>query len=395
MSEVRERAPLGELLTRRDERLGSAAEPRILTVTEGNGLVDQLEHWGRRVATADVSSYKVVHPGDVVYNVYLLWNGAIGQNRFEEPGVTSPVYEVFSPTDKVVPRYLGLLMQSPSMLDAFDSISIGTIPRRRRAPWQDFLQLPVHAPDLQEQDRVVDLMDAIDNAVDVARRSAEGISYARARLFEAETASAGELVAIDKLAEVSQGRSLPKRVQGDQSGPTPWFKIADMAKAPNVHGYRAAETRLSADSIRALGGRVVPAGAVVFPRVGAAVATEKKRIMDVAGALDENHLVLTPRADTPSEVLLAALEHLRLGSMVQPGAVPSLNMAMIRQTLVRWPEGHNKVSELAGIMSATRLAARGAAEHLRRLSALRATTLDALLSGAHQIPDSYDDMMAV
>ena len=144
---------LSEILTRRSDRLGAAPEPRILTVTEGAGLVDQLAHWGRRVATEDVSAYKVVDPGDVVYNVYLLWNGAIGQNLFRERGVTSPVYEVFTPNKSLNPRYIGLLLQQKSMREAFDSISIGTIPRRRRAPWQDFLRLRVALPPRQDQDR--------------------------------------------------------------------------------------------------------------------------------------------------------------------------------------------------------------------------------------------------
>ena len=111
MREGWQERPLGQVLRRRTDRLGVAPEPRILTVTEGRGLVDQIVHWGRRVATEDVSGYKLVDPGDIVYNVYLLWNGAIGQSLFSDRGVTSPVYEVFTPTADVEPRYLGLLLE--------------------------------------------------------------------------------------------------------------------------------------------------------------------------------------------------------------------------------------------------------------------------------------------
>lgn len=156
---------LGDVLSRRNDRLGAHPEPRILTVTEGAGLVDQLAHWGRRVATENVSAYKLVDPGDVVYNVYLLWNGAIGQNLFPDRGITSPVYEVFTPSRSVDPRYLGLVLQEKSMREAFDAISVGTIPRRRRAPWQDFLKVRVVLPPLPEQRRIVDLICALDDAL--------------------------------------------------------------------------------------------------------------------------------------------------------------------------------------------------------------------------------------
>src|SRR5690625_5097962 len=104
MREGWRRFTLGDLLERQTVRLGSSVEPRLLTVTEGVGLVDQLEHWGCRVPTQDVSKYKVVQPRDIVYHVSLLWLGAIGQNHFDDVGVTSPVYEVFRPREGVDTR---------------------------------------------------------------------------------------------------------------------------------------------------------------------------------------------------------------------------------------------------------------------------------------------------
>lgn len=384
---------LGDLLDRSTDRLGTRREPRILTVTEGAGVVDQLQHWGRRVAAEDVRSYKVVYPGDVAYNVYLLWNGAIGQNRFTSLGITSPVYEVFRPRDSVDVDFVGILLQSNLLRERYDAISIGTIPRRRRAPWQDFLKIRVALPPLDAQRRIVDLIAALDEVRRLLDLSAGRSAAARDALTGC-VQSDGSDVRISEIADVSQGRSLPSQVQGEQSGDIPWFKIADMTTAPNVLGYRQAATSFTSDEVRRLGGVIVPVGAVVFPRVGAAVLTEKKRVMDVAGALDENHLILTPRKQEDSELLLAVMERFRLASLVQQGAVPSLNMAKMRSTIVRWPSDR-VAANVTGALGESRRMARKLKTLIQQHQSFRVKLLSALLSGEHEIPGSYDDLVGV
>jgi type I restriction enzyme, S subunit len=129
---------LGDVLERKTDTLGSATEPTILTCSENHGLVDQLVHLGRRAATENVSKYKRVEPLDIVYNVYLLWLGAIGQNLTGALGITSPVYEVFRPSSRVHPPYMGHLLRSPGMVERYSSIAIGTVPRRRRTLGRTF-----------------------------------------------------------------------------------------------------------------------------------------------------------------------------------------------------------------------------------------------------------------
>lgn len=54
---------LGDLLERSDESLGATPEPEILTCTERGGIILQKERFAKRVATNDVSKYKVVGRG--------------------------------------------------------------------------------------------------------------------------------------------------------------------------------------------------------------------------------------------------------------------------------------------------------------------------------------------
>jgi type I restriction enzyme M protein len=137
---------LGELLECSDERLGHAEEPEVLTCTESGGLILQRERFATRVATADASRYKLVRMGDIVYNPYLLWKGAIDQCWIVEAGITSPVYEVLRVRHGFDATIVGQLVTSSEMIRRYDGISSGTVQRRRRAPVERFLELKANFP---------------------------------------------------------------------------------------------------------------------------------------------------------------------------------------------------------------------------------------------------------
>ena len=250
--------------------------------------------------------------------------------------------------------------------------------------------LPLRLPPPAEQRRIVDLVCALDDTIAVGRTSYSAAAEARLALCRAAQSTAAP-TRIGEIADVSQGKSFPKASQGVTTGDTPWFKIADMAQEHNVHGYVRAETALAASEIVQLGGVILQPGAVVFPRVGAAVLTEKKRLVLVPGAVDENHLVLTPLEGTGSELLLAVMDNLRLSGLVQSGAVPSLNMGLVRATAVQWPT--ELAAELDSALGDFRRSLEAGATLLQKLRLLRSHLVASLLSGEHVIPDSYDELM--
>ena len=137
---------LRDLLERSDNRLGLAEEPEVLTCTERGGLILQRERFAKRVASKDASKYKIVHKGDIVYNPYLLWKGAIDQCWIVELGITSPAYEILRVRPGFDPNIVGQIATSNEMIRRYDGISFGTVQRRRRAPIELFLELKVNYP---------------------------------------------------------------------------------------------------------------------------------------------------------------------------------------------------------------------------------------------------------
>ncbi|MFG6298466.1 hypothetical protein ACGU38_24250, partial [Streptomyces rochei] len=115
------------------------------------------------MATTDVSKYKVIRKGNFAFNPYLLWAGALALNSGFEAGVISPLYPTFKVRDGYDPAYLRYVLLSAPMIQKYDSIAFGSVPRRRRSSVEDFLNLTLpEVPPLEDQQRIARLLDRVD-----------------------------------------------------------------------------------------------------------------------------------------------------------------------------------------------------------------------------------------
>jgi type I restriction enzyme, S subunit len=356
-------------------------------LNRGRGLLRREPMPGTDTAYKNLN---VIRPRQVVYSRLKAFEGAITVVSDDAPeSFASQEFPTFTCGSDLLPEYFALHTTTAALWARLQGLSTGMGGRRERVKPADFLTIRVPLPPLAEQRRIVDLVASID--AQVAALTAEETSFASLRSRLTHNAEDASVIHVGDVAEVSTGRSLPKAVQGRQSGEISWFKIADMTGEPNVEGYTRAQTRLTMEEVQGLGGVVIPAGAVVFPRVGAAVLTEKKRIMEVAGAVDENHLVLIAKPGVSSEYLLACMEALKLSDLVQTGAVPSLNMTLMRNAPLPWSRSEN--TQLHNALRDARALQRSIRAERERLTVLRAALASSLLERRVEITGAYDRLL--
>lgn len=155
--------PLNEVLTEYRRYPGPNDDLPVLTLTEKNGFVRQSERFNKRLATDDTSKYKIVGRFDLAFNPYLLWAGALAQNTSHSNGVISPLYPTFKVDDRCDPSFVYRFLLTPEMIQRYDSIAYGSVPRRRRSSVRDFLALEIPAPPpLDEQRRIATILDKAD-----------------------------------------------------------------------------------------------------------------------------------------------------------------------------------------------------------------------------------------
>ena len=110
-----------------------------------------------------------VRAGEFVYPKLMAWEGAFGVVPTECDGChVSPEFPVFEVnSDRVLPRFLGLHFQRPTVWATVSGGSTGTNMRRRRLNPTDFLRREIPLPPLAEQQRIAEHLDAV--AARVAR----------------------------------------------------------------------------------------------------------------------------------------------------------------------------------------------------------------------------------
>lgn len=141
---------------------GEAGLP-IWSVTLDRGMVprDSLDRHMGSDATDETNLR--AQPGDLVYNMMRMWQGAVGQ-AFEECMV-SPAYVVLSPKPGTCSRFFDYWFKAPHMLHRLKSFSHGLTKDRLRLYYADFAKIPIPLPCENEQRKIADFMDAVSERI--------------------------------------------------------------------------------------------------------------------------------------------------------------------------------------------------------------------------------------
>lgn len=164
-----EMVPLGHFFVEKDVRNTGGTIEFVYSCSKLYGVVPQNERFKNRVAARDVSHYKVVEPGNLVYDPMLLWDGSIGFVPAPRVGVVSPAYATFSfREDRGDRTFISYALKSHRAQQLYRIISQGTNVRRRKAHPADFLRIKIPVPtELEEQARIGSVIANIDRQIDL------------------------------------------------------------------------------------------------------------------------------------------------------------------------------------------------------------------------------------
>jgi hypothetical protein len=96
------------------------------------------------------------------------------------------------------------------------------------------------------------------------------------------------------LAEINSG-STPSNAeaQSEVSGEIPWFKVSSMNLQGNEIQMRDSLWWFNRDHAEKLGLRVIKSGSLIFPKLGGALLTNKRRVLAIDAAIDMNLMAIT------------------------------------------------------------------------------------------------------
>ncbi|MDO5329770.1 MAG: restriction endonuclease subunit S [Coriobacteriia bacterium] len=136
-----------------------------------------------------------------------------------------------------------------------------------------------------------------------------------------------KFLCLDEVSEIRSGWGFPNKEQGKKEGDYPFFKVGDMNNIGNEMFMFNANNYINVDTAKKLKCKPAPHGTIIFPKIGAAIQTNKKRILTVDSCYDNNVVGLIAKDIIVPRFLFYVIQSIDLMIFTDSaGAVPSIKM---------------------------------------------------------------------
>jgi type I restriction enzyme S subunit len=394
---------LGELCTINPRRPRLQREPGIPTTFVPMSAVD--DESGTIVAAEERpfeqvrNGYTYFEENDVLFAKITpcMENGkaAIARRLLGGIGFGSTEFHVLRPHASVVPEWIWLFVRQERFReDAKKSFRGGV--GQQRVPQEFLEQYLVPLPPLAEQRRIVARIEELMGRVREARRLRQEAQKDAERLWQSVLAQTfprpgSELpegwrwVRLGEVAKAVNGFGFPKRFQGRSSGPIAFLKVSDLNSAANDPEVTVAANYVDEGIVNALKARAFKPGTIVFPKIGGAIATNKKRKLGILATFDNNIMGLVPRPENIlADYLLQFMYTVDLSELSKTGPVPSIRQSMVEGLQIPLPplaEQRRIVAELEAVRGKLQALKGGQAETDSELQRLERAILDKAFRG--------------
>ncbi len=146
-----------------------------------------------------------------------------------------------------------------------------------------------------------------------------------------------DLVKIKDIASLVSGSGFPLEEQGKIDLELPFLKVSDMNIAGNeIHIFKF-NNAINRDTAKKLRAKICPKGTIVFPKIGAAIYTNKKRILTQDSCFDNNVYGLIPKIEILSKYLYYILQPIELKVWASESSPPSMKASNVEEFEIPLP----------------------------------------------------------
>lgn len=132
------------------------------------------------------------------------------------------------------------------------------------------------------------------------------------------------------VATVGSGSGFPIVDQGSMEGQFPFLKVSDMNLEGNARSIQRWNNTVTEEVRQRLRATAFPAGSVIFPKIGAAIATNKKRLLVRPSCVDNNVMAIVARERVlDSEFLYFLLLAKDLSDFASDSNPPSIRKSVV------------------------------------------------------------------
>lgn len=135
----------------------------VLSISNRYGFVNQSEQFGKRVASDDISAYKLVTRNCIAYNPSRINVGSIALYKENCPGIISPMYVVFKTGTDLLPEYLIELTKTHHFYQKMKNLLSGSV--RDSLKFSDLCHISLKIPSTMEQKAILKIVSEAEKEI--------------------------------------------------------------------------------------------------------------------------------------------------------------------------------------------------------------------------------------
>ncbi len=169
---VHPRGHIRDFATEVSNRNRDGAISQVLSVTNHSGFVLPEDQFERRVASSDLSNYKIVRHGQYAYNPSRINVGSIARLNDWEKGALSPMYVVFEiDEEKIDSDFFLHWLSSHEAKQRIKKSAQGSV--RETVSFGDFAAIPFPQPPLDKQREIAEMLNTARKEMELLKTLAD------------------------------------------------------------------------------------------------------------------------------------------------------------------------------------------------------------------------------
>ena len=153
---------LGDYIKEYSARNKFDEEIPVYSVTNSNGFCR--DYFGKEVASNNKRTYKIVPRNAFAYNPSRINVGSVDYQHYEDRVIVSPLYNVFTVDEKILPQYLYFYLKSPNTMKRIRTVASGSV--RDNLKLSMLCEFPIQVPSINRQQNIIELLEKVQRIID-------------------------------------------------------------------------------------------------------------------------------------------------------------------------------------------------------------------------------------
>ena len=153
---------LGDYIKEYSVRNKLDEEIPVYSVTNSNGFCR--DYFGKEVASNNKRTYKVVPRNAFAYNPSRINVGSVDYQHYEDRVIVSPLYNVFTVDEKILPQYLYFYLKSPNTIKRIRTVASGSV--RDNLKLSMLCEFPIQVPSINRQQNIIEILEKTQRIID-------------------------------------------------------------------------------------------------------------------------------------------------------------------------------------------------------------------------------------